>query len=155
MKTNNEIKGREWIMDILEPYAKEGNMNITFKGMVGLIMNKILPKYASQRDTEPKEEGKGAEENPLQQSLIDFIHTEFKWYEVNSPDYGVIPQIIKKWDDIKDSLPAKQSVTDEEIESLAQKVANDCSSDRYHRQLIRESSKIALKAMRDGQIPKK
>jgi hypothetical protein len=46
VKSAEEI-GRGWIMDILEPYACEGNMNITFKDMVELIRTRILPDYAS------------------------------------------------------------------------------------------------------------
>ena len=54
MKTAADIK-REWIMDILEPYAKNGNMDITFKTMIELIRTKIIPNYINQQtDKEPK-----------------------------------------------------------------------------------------------------
>lgn len=48
LQSNNlksSVIGREWVMNILEPYANEGNMNITFKGLVELIRNEILPEF--------------------------------------------------------------------------------------------------------------
>lgn len=37
--------GREWIMDIIEPYTINGIVSTTFKDMVELIRTEILPKY--------------------------------------------------------------------------------------------------------------
>jgi len=48
-----QIGTREWIMDILEPHAVDGNINLTFKGMVELIRTKILPEYAQQFKSRP------------------------------------------------------------------------------------------------------
>ena len=48
------------------------------------------------------------------QKLKEYITTEFGWYIENSPNYGVVPQILIKIEEIEKESEVKQKTIDNE-----------------------------------------
>jgi len=112
------------------------------------LYEQAVDLLSQSRDTvsDPKEEGKGAE---------DFLKKKYK-SEFISPDVQFSKRLLIENMEEFASLPAKQSVTDEDIEEEASfqvsrymKARNNPTMDLFKR------FKNIAKWARDGQIPKK
>jgi len=143
--------------EIIEPALLEWfNIDEQMEGIKFITRGKCLEAmeaYASQRDTEPKEEGKGAEE--ISDEKLFILFNKYSNCLGNQPHH--LPAMTRSAfiDAVKElSPPANKPVTDDEIHRIATDYAYKRGGSEWYDALYAAVT-FGAKVVRDGQIPKK